>query len=185
MDNKKQFKIIDLIIFSFLGALTEYLGYVLINRYETAGFIFSFSFLLALIAIYRWGISGSIVFIVSGLVHMIIDYFNIATFVFYVLGNCFIIFTPLLFRIFYRNKIKKSALLLFLYTLLPMVVLAIGKGLIIFIFDKNYNGIIDYFASQLFTILITFIFLSLVVHIEGLFENMNTYIQDREELDEA
>lgn len=180
MDQKKQFKIIDLSIFTILAAASEFMSLYFIRIFSEAGYVISFSFLISLIAIYRWGRLGAIPYIVSGLVLLGIHFqsddilFQIC---YYVIANFMMLFTPMLFKFFSKKKIKQSVSLLFLYILFPLISITIGKGLMILIFEHTALGFIDYFASQLFTIVISFIILNIVVRIDGLLEDMHTYIQ--------
>ncbi len=178
MDNRKQFMIIDISIFSILAILSEFASYQLLYLFNSAGFIFSFSLLLGLIAVYRWGLPGTIVYILSGLSMIFINSHLIANLLFYLIANLFFILTPLFFKVVSRNKVKTKLFYLFLYILIPITFLSIGKGLVIYLLEGHFYGFTDYFASQLFTLVITFIVLNMVIHTEGLLENMRTYIQD-------
>jgi hypothetical protein len=180
MDNRTQFKIIDLTLFTILAAASEFMSIYFIRIFSEAGYVISFSFLISLIAIYRWGILGSIPYLVSGIVVLFINIQSddiVYQIFYYVIANAMILFTPLLFKYFRREKIKNSLSLLFLYILFPLICITIGKGLMILIFEQTALGFIDYFATQLFTIVISYIILMIVVRIDGLLEDMNIYIQ--------
>jgi len=178
MDKRKQFQYIDLTIFSILAMLSEYFGYRLLEVFEYAGFVFSFSLLLGLIAIYRWGLSGAIVFIVSGIPMIFINSNYGVNVLFYPVANCMILIIPFLLRFVDKEQIKYSLLRSFGYVFLSVLFVSIGKGLVILIVEGHAYGFVDYFASQLLTIVITFIVLNIVSHVEGLLVDMTTYIQD-------
>jgi len=181
MDGRTQFKRIDLTLFTVLAIVSEYLAFHFINIFSEAGFMISFSFLLGLIAIYRWGAIGSVVYIGSGVVSLIMNYQSIDItyqFLYYVVANAAIVSTILMFRFFTKEDIKTKWFVLLLYMLFPMLIIGLSKGLLIFIFEKNLHGFIDYFASQLLTLVMTYIVLNIVIRIEGLFEDMKTYIRD-------
>lgn len=178
MDNKKQFKTVDLVVFSVLALISEFVSIQLLNVFDGAGMVFSFAILITLIAIYRWGYIGSIVYVVAGLGSLFVSTNYGVNILYYPIANIAIVGTVLVFKVLKKEDFKTKGLYLFIYSVVPILFLSISKGLILWIVDGNVFGFTDYFASQLLTILITFIVLNLVVRVEGLLEDMNTYIQE-------
>ncbi len=180
MDSKKQFKLIDLILFTILAIASEFMGIYFIRIFSEAGYVISFSFLISLIAIYRWNSIGAIPYVASGIVVLLLNLENdqiTYQILYYIVANLMIALTPLLFKFIKKDKLKHSSSLLFLYILFPLICITIGKGLIILIFEHTAAGFINYFASQLFTIIISYLILYIVSKKDGLLEDMHTYIQ--------
>ena len=94
----KQYRNLDLFIFSILAMVSEFLGTFLLESLFS-GFAVSFASLVAIIAIFRWGFWGGIVYVLSG-IPMIFIYKEdlLDNLLYFVVGNSFIFIVPLFYR---------------------------------------------------------------------------------------
>lgn len=143
----KTYKKIDLGIFMFLACLFE-----VVNFWACIGFgndalaYFTFTIVISLIAMFRWGISGLLIAPIAGfvgsLMNTIYTGFNITTYLTYVIGNSFIILSYLYLIKIGRTKVKENSFLLVVYLLIGYISVIIGRNLILSIFT-GFNLFFD------------------------------------------
>jgi hypothetical protein len=155
------------------------MGALLHNQLSGAGFFLSFGVLIGIVAIFRWGTIGSIVFVVSGLPMVFLGqnpwYENILL---YPVANVVIILAALMLVKVGQDKVLKEPLLLFIYVTIAFIIVAVSKGFIVFILGDSFLGSsIMYFLSQLFNLFMTYIVLVLIKKRQGLLTDMTLYFE--------
>lgn len=187
---KSKFIMIDLTIFTILACVAEFLSGFMFN-YFNSGFYMSFSLMITIIVIVRWKYLGIIPAICSGIVAMIMNQFGIMTdkpmglgqcFAYYVLANCFVILPILFYRKNFDESLNKKTNFI-IFILLSFLFIALGKGTVIFFVSHEWDGFISYFATSLFTLVISLIFLLLFKEKTDLIVNMDRYIKDLQKED--
>ncbi|MDF2698614.1 MAG: hypothetical protein K0Q49_170 [Haloplasmataceae bacterium] len=173
-----KYRMMDLTFFSILAVIAEVISIVALREFSGAGFYLSFSVMIAIISIIRWGAIGSVVYIASGIPMIFISSEEILTgLLLFPLANTFISLSTIIFLFIKREDIIKNRLLFLTYQVLVFVCISFGKGIASYIIDGNFiNVLYSYFVSQLFCILITCLFLTSISKKEGLVVNMEKYI---------
>lgn len=165
----------DLAFLSVLAAISEWMGNAFLPIWGS-GFYFSFSIVIGLIAIIRWGIIGTAVGVIGGIPGM---FFSNMTFgggiLFYVVANLFLGIPMLLYGKRNRDRIAGNMFFLALYVLLSHMSLSVGKGIVIFLLTGEMTGAIDYFGVT-FLILVINVIVCLVLRTrKGLICDMRYY----------
>lgn len=178
IDTIKKYKIFDLTLLSALAFVAEVMSNILHNKLPGAGFYLSFSILIAMIAMIRWGKIGAFVYVVAGIpMVFLLQGDLIEKTMLYPVANITIIFASFLFRFIDRSDIKSDNLYLLIYVIITYMSVAIGKGFITFVFAGNFlKSAIYYIISQLFNMVMVFLVLLLVKNKEGLLDDMYAYI---------
>lgn len=169
---------LDLIVFSFLAVISEFLGNYLLN-FMNVGFCISFASLICLIAMVRWGAIGSITYILAGIPMIVIsestmNYSN--GFLYYVIANAFIVIPLLLWNKRDRNKLIDKWYKKILYPLVCLGFLSVGKGIAIVMITGELTGLVDFAGSMLFTLVINIILLFVLSKRDDLICDMDKYI---------
>lgn len=187
--NYKQFKIMDLFILSVLAFGSEFLGYYLIEQIETP-FYLSFSLAICFVAMMRWGFTGVITYIISGVALFMLkdDTRSVGLFAYEVIANAAFCIPFLFFINKDKNVIVKKTLKFFAVLGMCIFCLTITKGIVIMIVDKSFTGAIEYFGFNLLFNLMNVGLLFLLVKIKSqLLTDMKIYLtaerQTEEELE--
>ena len=137
----KKYKAVDLLVFTILAAIFELLCYYVTTNVDDFQVIFlSYSIVLSLISIFRWGLIGSIVVFVGGVASCIISSESNYTHYFaYGIGSVIgVILVALLFQyLIGREKLKKYPILLYVYLIVDFVVVIFIRCLIVSLFNIN------------------------------------------------
>lgn len=137
----KKYKAVDLLVFTILAAIFELLCYYVTTNVDDFQVIFlSYSIVLSLISIFRWGLIGSIVVFVGGIASCIISSESNHTHYFaYGIGSVIgVVLVALLFQyLIGREKLKKYPILLYVYLIVDFVVVIFIRCLIVSLFNIN------------------------------------------------
>jgi hypothetical protein len=140
----------DILVFVVLAAVFEYINYFASTNLQGFKLMFlSYSVVLSLICIFRWGYVGSIVAMVGGLAACLTSStLKSEIYLSYGLGNLIGMFIPSLFflNVITREKMKNNKLFLVLYLMACYVSVVVFRCLILSLFDKD---IINYFVNSL------------------------------------
>ena len=137
----KKYKAVDLLVFTILAAIFELLCYYVTTNVDDFQVIFlSYSIVLSLISIFRWGLIGSIVVFVGGIASCIISSeSNYKHYFAYGIGSVIgVVLVALLFQyLIGREKLKKYPILLYVYLIVDFVVVIFIRCLIVSLFNIN------------------------------------------------
>jgi hypothetical protein len=181
MQNRlKRIRKIDLTLFTIMAIIAEVGSELAFKRFSGAGFYISFSILIGIIAMIRWGQRGAIVYLIAGLPMVVLNW-NDASFVellvMYPIANGFIVLSSFMLLLKKRNDIQKSTLFLLLFEIAAFASVSIGRGMASWIIQGSFlTSSLDYFVNQLFSIVITFIVLLIVRRSKELLIDMEEYI---------
>jgi hypothetical protein len=179
-ENATSFKKFDLACFSVLAAISEIMSHGLLNVWNS-GFYFSFSTVLCLIAMLRWGSIGIIPGVLGGIFGIFFSEMDLWNgLLYYGVANLFLVVPMLIYGKRDRDRISRDSLWLLLYILLSHVCLSVGKGLAIFLITGEVTGCVDYFGAT-FLILVMNGLICLVLKMrEGLICDMRNYFNEGE-----
>lgn len=137
----RKYKTIDICIFILLAVVFEILNYYATTKIEDFGLVFlSYSIVITLICMFRWGLVGSIVGFCGGLTACLIaGSSDIGQYVAYAVGNLTIILPALIFQVkIGKDKLKEKKILLFVYLLCCFITVFLFRCLIISLFDIKH-----------------------------------------------
>ncbi len=182
----EQYRLFDLILLSVLAMLAELLGNWLLTQFPTAGFYLSFSFLVAIIALFRWSSRGAVVSCLIALPAALFSgTISLRLFLFYFISNGSAVLVPMLFK-----RLEHSDLITKSYWFLGYVtgfygLLLISRGLLGFLVDLSFSAAVSQTVSQLlFSMVMSYIVLLLLKNKEGLLADMNVYfINEQKEIE--
>ncbi len=184
MDLKKA----DLIIFSFLSILFEFLSSYFFN-FLNSGFILSFSLLIFLIMALRWGIMGIVPFLLSALplIAMEKSMELWQSILYYLVANVFAVIPIGCYTLFCKGKSRnvmiQSPVYLILFSLATFLSLAIGKWIACIIINQDVASIGGYFISMIFTYILTILVLYALSRLKNsIVADMDSYRNDGEEV---
>ncbi len=186
--SKETFKMIDISLFSIIAIVLEVAIYFGSRAFKSELPIFvSFSIVLSLIAIYRWGILGSAVAICGGLASAIIQNMygtagivNNNLYLIYGLGNAFVALSYLLLLKPGRKKISSNTVMLVGYELFGYIAVIIGRSVISVILDGAAftSYILGFLAPESLGFVIGIIILIVANKPNGVLVEMNEYIRN-------
>ena len=142
-----KYKTIDILVFTILAVVFELLCYYVSTNVNDFKIIFlSYTIVLSLICIFRWGLIGSVVAFAGGLASCVISSeATLAHYVSYTFGSLLgVIITALLFQyVIGRESLKKYPILLFAYLFIDFVVVIFFRCLIVSLFDiSNFKEVL-------------------------------------------
>lgn len=182
MNNRASaFQYFDLFFFTALAVISEIMSNALLGVWDSS-FYFSFSIVLCLIAMIRWGAVGVVAGAAGGLPGIWFSDMPLAGGVmFYGAANLFLVIPVLLYGRRSRDVIVQNPVFLSAYVLVSHGCLAAGKGLVIWLLTGETTGMTDYFGAT-FLILVINIIICLVLRTrDGLICDMRYYFAEGEE----
>lgn len=185
---KDTFKTIDIAIFSIIAIALEVAIYFSSQAFGMDLPVFvSFSIVLSLIAIYRWGILGSIVCILGGLasatVQNMVGEPNYYLFLIYGVGNACVALSYLLLMNGRRKKISSRTLYLLLYELVGYLLVICGRSLLgVIIYHGSFtNYLLAFIGPECLGFFLGVFVLIFANKPNGVLVEMNEYIRNVQE----
>ncbi len=181
--SKDTFKMIDLAIFSIIAMILEVVIYYSSQAFKMEMPVFvSFTIVLSLIAIFRWGIAGTIVCIVGGLTSAFVQ--NISSgaqfnlFLIYGVGNAFVAIAYLLLIKDGRKRISSNTGFLFIYELVGYISVISGRSLLgVLLYRGSFTDyLLAFIGPECLGVLLGTIVLIIANKPNGILVEMNEYI---------
>lgn len=177
----RRFEKMDLCFWSVLAFASEYMANALLGVYHS-GFYFSFSIVICLMAMLRWGAVGIVVGIIGGLPGFFFSEMPWwSGLLFYGLANAFLAVPMLMYGRRDRDRIVDVPLGLSLYVLGSHICLAVGKGIVIFLLTGELTGAVDYFGATFLVLIINMIVCLVLKKRDGLICDMRNYFAREED----
>lgn len=174
------FRYLDLMFFSILAAVSEVMSYKMLEFWNSS-FYFSFSMVLCLISMIRWGAAGVVVSMIGGIPGILFSPMPLwSGILFYVLSNAFIGIPMLVYGDRNRDTIADGHVFLLLYILLSHCSLCAGKGIFILLLTGETTGAVDYFGATFFALIINIIVCCVLQMRKGLICDMRYYFTEME-----
>ena len=150
----RRFKTMDILVFAVLAAVFEYINYFASTNLQGFKLMFlSYSVVLSLICVYRWGLIGSVVAMVGGLSACLASKATEPSlFLSYIFGNFIGLFVSsiIFIKIVKREKIKSNKFLLILYLLVCYVSVIFFRSLILSLYQENiFNYLLNSMRAEL------------------------------------
>jgi hypothetical protein len=177
----------DLLLLSILAIAAEALGIWLHGKFPFAGYYISFSTMVAIIALLRWGTFGAVVNCLIAIPAAILSKsVSIPLFLFYFISNSGVMIVPKLFKHLETSLIVAKSYWLLGYIISFYGVLTISRGLLGFIVGLTFSdAVMQTIMQLLFIMIISYIVLVLLKNREGLLVDMKAYfINEQKEMEE-
>lgn len=184
---KQKFMALDLLIFSILAGVSEFLSGFLFN-YFNSGYYISFSIMITIIALVRWSFWGVVPLLVSGVVAFLMNQNGIMTdapltimpgLLYYVVADLFILLSLIYLKAFKnRDDAVEGGGKLIAFITICFISLIIGKGLAILVIERTLSGFLNYFISISLSYVISLIFLLIFKSKTELVRDMDMYIEE-------
>jgi hypothetical protein len=174
----EKYRQIDILILFFIAVVAEFLGYWLHIKLPGAGFYLSFSILVCMIGMFRWGFIAACIYPVSGMVIVLLSEPSqwLNQFLLYPFANGFIVITMLVFKKIGLDKARQNPFLMILFSISAYCSVAFGKGVgTLILTGVFFKGIAFYLIAELFNIIMVTALLVVLSKCEGLMSNMNEY----------
>ena len=191
----KRFKTMDIVIFVVLAAVFEYINFFASTSFEDFKIMFlSYSIVLSLISVFRWGYSGSLVAMFGGIAACFAaNTIDPTLFLSYGVGNLVGMLIPsvIFIQVVKRDKMKNNKLLLLLYLTLCFISVVFIRCSLLALFQENVfnyliNSIKAEFVMESMSFVISCVILLIASREKGdMVVEMKSYIkevQDRQKL---
>ena len=173
----KQYRAIDLAIFSVLTAIFEGITTFATTRWFAAQPVaISITLTLMLIVMHRWGIYSAITAIVGGAAFCIASGASAEQFLIYCGGNLFALVSLLYFKKFDKEEVRGSFPKTLLLASTSYVAMAIGRWLISLPFGAGRAELVAFILTDLISLLFAVLILWSIRAVDGLTEDQKRYI---------
>lgn len=164
----KQFRTVDMILFSLMALVAGVVSDIYIGQLSTA-FYYSLKTAVCLIVMIRWGKYGAIPIFVASLGAVALsDMVLIEGLLYHCLADLCLVMPILIYGPRDRNKLMSPWYRTVGYVTLSHISLAVGKGIAIFLVAGEVTGVIDYFAANVMILVMDCIVLLVMRNITGL-----------------
>lgn len=179
----EQYRNMDLALLSVMAVLAEVLGIWLHKELPMAGFYISFSTLIALISLLRWGKQGALVnCLISVPIVLFSEQKSGLLFLFYFISGLAVVIIPILFGRIETSRVVGKSYWLLLYVAAFYSVVILSRGLFGFIVGLSFvSALVQTFSQLLFSMVMSYIVLIVIKNREGLLVNMRTYFISKQE----
>ncbi len=146
----KRYRTIDIIIFGIIAIVFELVNYLASTSFKDFKLVFmSYTIVLTIIAMYRWGLRGIVVSALGALSSCLIAKATWNQYLAYIFGNVLGVFVGYIIFQYKigRNKLKEKKILLIAYLLVDFSLVILFRSLIISIGSEN--GFLNEFITSL------------------------------------
>ncbi len=179
----KEYRNFDLISFAVLSSIFEILIVFASNKWilDRPFTVSIIPFILILVTM-RWNYFSAIHAVLGGAVYSVtlhlikfgqISYQNI---IIYSVGNCFCLFSILLFKIIKKEKVKDSVTWSIVYTVLVFLLIHIGHTLVSLIFKEPINIFFNFMFNDSISLLFSIVLILILRKLDGVFEDQKAYL---------
>lgn len=173
----KQYRNIDLCIFSILLVISEAVTTVATNKWFAAQPVaISTTLIFICIIMMRWSWLAVIPAIIGGLVFCIASGATAQQYLVYAVGNCAALLSLLWFKIFGKEDIRRSNVKLFFFTVSTYLVLEVGRWLISLFFGGRLDTLLVYLGTDIISLLFAVVIMFLMKNTDGMIEDQKAYL---------
>lgn len=173
----KRYKSIDVVIWTVLLFVFE----LIVVRAGSVWFPsqpWSLSIVPALVAIMymRWGLFGVFYSILGGIVISYSNHAGFEEYVIYCLGNAFSVGAMLLLKKVGKERIQSKVSLSLIYTMLVVVLMQLGRGLVALCFGEGIGALVDFVATDILSWAFALVVIWIARKLDGVFEDQMSYL---------
>lgn len=182
----KQYRNIDLFIFAVLLAISEAVTTLATNQWFYAQPIaISTTITFVCIVMLRWNGFGLIHAMLGGLVFCIMSGAQPQQYLIYTVGNCFMAFAMLWFKLFGKENVRKNPAKLILFTCSTYILAQAGRWIVSLFFGGGWDAILAYLGTDIISLLFAVVVTLMMRNVDGMIEDQKAYLfrlqREREE----
>lgn len=173
----KQYRNIDIFLFSFLLVLSEAITTLATNKwFDRQPIAISTTFIFICIIMMRWGGFAAIHACLGGIVFCIASGARPEQYLIYVIGNCLSLVSMLWFKVFTKERTRKEPVKLLIFTASAYLLMQIGRWLISLFFKGTIGTLLSFIATDSITLLFTIAVIMLMRGVDGMLEDQKAYL---------
>ncbi len=180
MDNRitfKQYRNVDLLIFSVITAVGECIATLATSRWFVGQpMAISITLAMILIAMHRWSGYAAIVAVVGGAVFSIASSASPEQFLIYCGGNIFALISLIYFKPLSKSRVRSSFLLTLAFASTSYVSMAFGRWLLSLPFGAGFAELVGFLVSDILSLLFAILILWTCRAVDGLIEDQKAYL---------
>lgn len=180
MDNRmmfKQYRLMDLAVFSVLTFVSEYIASLATSKWFAAQPVaISVTLALILIVMHRWGAYAFAVAIAGGLAFCIASKASPEHYLIYCVGNLAALSSLVYFKVFGKEAVKGNAPKTLLFVCTSYVSVAFGRWLLSLPFGAGFAELTAFLFTDIITLLFAVIILWIFRGVDGLIEDQKKYL---------
>lgn len=173
----KQYRNVDLLIFSALTALFEAIATFATSRWFAAQPVaISITLTMILIAMHRWSAYAAIIAAAGGAAFCLASSASAEQFLIYCLGNAFALLSLVYFKFLGKEKVKSTFLLTLAFSASAYVFVCLGRWLISLCFGGGLSELVGFLTSDIISLLFAVVLLWVFRGVDGLIEDQKAYV---------
>ena len=173
----KQYRDIDLTIFTVLVVIFEVIATFASNRWFTAQPIaMSITLMLTCVVMMRWGGWAVITALAGGLAFCAASGASLEQYLIYGIGNLFALLSLILIKLYGKEKIRASVPRLLLFVLVAYLGMALGRWGISLFFGGDGMALVVYVTTDIMSLLLAEVILLLLRKTDGMIEDQKAYL---------
>ncbi len=172
-----QYRTIDLTILTFVMVLSQGLIYFASSQWfpEQMYVVSSVAGIVAIVMM-RWGAWGVLEAFFSGIAFVFFSHGTAQHYLIYSAGNLLSALALVLFRIFTKERIRKSAFLSVVFALCVQLLMQLGRAGMAALFGQSAAACIGFITTDILSELFTAFIVWIARRVEGLFEDQKNYL---------
>ena len=173
----KQYRNIDLFIFSLLLTLSEAITTIATNKWFAAQPVaISTTLIFICIIMMRWGGYAIIPACLGGFVFCVASGASANQYLIYIVGNCAALSAMLWFKVCNKEDIRKSPFKIALFVLTSYATMQIGRWLISLLFACKIETLLVYVSVDIISLLFTVVVMIIMRNTDGMIEDQKSYL---------
>ena len=173
----KQYRNIDLFIFSIMLTLSEAVTTIATNKWFAAQPVaISTTLIFICMVMMRWGAYAIIPACLGGLVFCVASGASANQYLIYIVGNCAALSAMLWFKAFKKEDIRKSPFKIALFVLTSYATMQIGRWLISLLFVCKIETLLVYVSVDIISLLFAVVVMIIMRNTDGMIEDQKAYL---------
>lgn len=173
----KQYRNIDLFIFSIMLTLSEAITTIATNKWFAAQPVaISTTLIFICMVMMRWGGYSIIPACLGGFVFCVASGASANQYLIYIVGNCAALSAMLWFKACNKEDIRKSPFKIALFVLTSYATMQIGRWLISLLFVCKIETLLVYVSVDIISLLFTVVVMIIMRNTDGMIEDQKSYL---------
>ena len=173
----KQYRTIDVIILVALTTVFEGIATLATARwFALQPVALSIGLAMVCVTMMRWGWQAAFGAFFSGLVFCFLSGATAQQFVIYCIGNIFALLGMVWFKVFGKEGIRNSLLLITLFVSTAYAGQVIGRSLIAILFGDSWGAFVTFATTDIMSLVFAVLVIALFRQTEGMLEDQKAYL---------
>lgn len=172
-----QYRTIDLTILTVVMAFSQGLIYFASSQwFPEQMYVVSSAAGIVAIVMMRWGAWGAIEALLSGIVFVLFSRGTWEHYLIYGVGNLLSVLALVMFRIFTKERIRKSAFLSVVFALCVQLLMQLGRAGVAALLGQSAGACLGFITTDILSEIFTAFIVWVARRVEGLFEDQKNYL---------